>query len=475
MVPARHRAERRARSQARRLHLEGPRADRGLAQALGRAQPAPQVRSLSLGDVDADVLSQPCRQDAAGGPQEDLATRQGRTAQAVRQGLSMIPARATRAPEVDTVFGQDHASPKKLRHVLARIVGLVLAPLAHQLFELAVLVVGQHDAHAGVEIAAAALGRQALPFETERAAGAGAGRNRKLDGAIERRHAHLAAEHRLIQRDRHFDAQVGAIRLEIGMGRDIDRDQRVAGRTAAKAGIPLPLETNLLAVSEAGRNLDLDLLAVGKVDATRPALGGFRQRDGDLNPDILAAAARGEILELEIRASAARMLAEHALENVVDAAKAAGPAGRAASVGPPGERLEPLEAATRMARMGALEAMETRLALGIDLAAVEGLALRLVTEDFVGGIELGKLHRRLGVVLVGVGMKLLGQLAVGLLDVVLARRPRHPQNLVGVSHPVQLPNAFAIRAGSRESMWYRCCHPATRMCGCGSARQAPAA
>src|SRR5215470_11019586 len=89
--------------------------------------------------------------------------------------------------------------------------------------------------------------------------------------------------------------------------------------------------------------------------------------------------------------------------------------------------------------MRALEAVEARLSLRVDLAAVERLALRLVAEDLVGRVEFGELHRRLGIVLVGVGMQLLGQLAVGLFDVVLARRPRHPQNLVGVAHSLQLP------------------------------------
>src|SRR5947209_2032210 len=88
------------------------------------------------------------------------------------------------------------------------------------------------------------------------------------------------------------------------------------------------------------------------------------------------------------------------------------------------------------AGMRAFEAAESRLALGIDFAAIERLALVLFTEDLVGAIDLGELHRRLGVLLVGVGMVLLRQLAIGLLDLFLARRPRHPQDLVRISHSV---------------------------------------
>ena len=68
----------------------------------------------------------------------------------------------------------------------------------------------------------------------------------------------------------------------------------------------------------------------------------------------------------------------------------------------------------------AFEAAEARLALGIDLAAIERLALVVVAEDLIGGVELGEPHRRLGVVLVGVGMQLLGEPPIGLLDIALA-------------------------------------------------------
>ena len=57
------------------------------------------------------------------------------------------------------------------------------------------------------------------------------------------------------------------------------------------------------------------------------------------------------------------------------------------------------------------EALEARLALGVDLAAVECLALVVVADDLVGGVQLGEARGRLGVVLVGVGMQLLGELA----------------------------------------------------------------
>ncbi len=105
---------------------------------------------------------------------------------------------------------------------------------------------------------------------------------------------------------------------------------------------------------------------------------------------------------------------------------------------PPGEVLEVAAAAETGAWTAAsartFEPLEARLALGIDLAAVERLALVRLAQQLMGGADLGELARRLGVVLVGVGMQLLGKLPERLLDVVLARRPRHPQDLVGVAH-----------------------------------------
>src|SRR6478735_263566 len=57
----------------------------------------------------------------------------------------------------------------------------------------------------------------------------------------------------------------------------------------------------------------------------------------------------------------------------------------------------------------ALEALELRLALRVDLAAVELGALRHFAQDLVGGVDLGEAVLRLGVVLVAVGVVLLGE------------------------------------------------------------------
>src|SRR6266700_5420951 len=65
LVAARDKGERRARPEAWRVQIDQREGDRGLAKAFSRTQRAPQDRRLSLGAIDADILHQPRRQDAA--------------------------------------------------------------------------------------------------------------------------------------------------------------------------------------------------------------------------------------------------------------------------------------------------------------------------------------------------------------------------------------------------------------------------
>src|SRR5262245_3579436 len=268
------------------------------------------------------------------------------------------------------------------------MVRLAVPPLPHQRLELGVAAFGQHDAHGGEQVAGAILGGKALALEPEGAARIGAGRDRQIDSAVERGHAYLAAEHRLIERDRKLEPQVRALAGELRMRRDSDRDQHVAG-AAAGPGEPLPFEPDSLALGEPGRDLDLDLLAGGELHALRHALGGLRQGDGERGRDVVAAA---DVLPVEIETAAhapaaggaAERLLEQLLEAAAEAAKAA--AGAAAGVlealRTPGEGLEAAlaaeAAAPSAAAAEAFEALEARLAFGVDLAGVEGLALVLL-------------------------------------------------------------------------------------------------
>src|SRR4029077_8168445 len=100
--------------------------------------------------------------------------------------------------------------------------------------------------------------------------------------------------------------------------------------------------------------------------------------------------------------------------------------------------LEPAGTRTTARPAAPRKALEARLAIGADLAAIELLALVLVADDLVGRIDLGEALGGLGIILVAVGMMLLGQLAIGALDRGSVSAPRHPQDLIGVAHPSRL-------------------------------------
>src|SRR5262249_52400662 len=92
-------------------------------------------------------------------------------------------------------------------------------------------------------------------------------------------------------------------------------------------------------------------------------------------------------------------------------------------------------ARTRIAaRAESFKALETRLALSIDLAAIEGLALCVLAKDFVGRVDLGEFRRRFLVLLVGVRMQLLGEPTKCGLDRLRACVLRNPQHFIGVAH-----------------------------------------
>ena len=162
-------------------------------------------------------------------------------------------------------------------------------------------------------------------------------------------------------------------------------------------------------------------LPVGSCTRFFDARGGLRQRDGQRGRDVLTAAARGQILLLEIehRRPPGRRgpgAAERFLQEIFEASEAAKAAARA----PPPARPKPSRPQVKVSNWppcarartapGAepFKALKARLAFGIDLAAIEGLALVGFAEDLVGRVELGEARGRLRVVLVGVRVQLLG-------------------------------------------------------------------
>src|SRR3954449_9901942 len=101
LVTARDERERRARPQTRRVQADQCEEDRGFVEALGRAQRASQDRRLPLGAVDADVLHQPRRQDAAADAAHAAGAGKGGAEAGIREGVSATSSCTSAAPIQD--------------------------------------------------------------------------------------------------------------------------------------------------------------------------------------------------------------------------------------------------------------------------------------------------------------------------------------------------------------------------------------
>src|SRR5262249_55840748 len=90
LVATRDTRKRRARPQARRVQADQREENRGFAQALRRTELAPQVRRLSVGAIDVDLLHQSRRQDLAEDAADAAGTREDRTEAPVRKRVTAV-------------------------------------------------------------------------------------------------------------------------------------------------------------------------------------------------------------------------------------------------------------------------------------------------------------------------------------------------------------------------------------------------
>src|SRR6185437_6458506 len=217
---------------------------------------------------------------------------------------------------------------------------------------------------------------------------------------------------------------------------NVHGDQKIARRVALHS-LTLPAQSDLLALGDPGGDLDVERLTGRQPDALLASPDSLlqRHRHGDVDVQVEPDAAGLELERARPPGSAARAAAgigEHAVEDVLEPA-----ATHAARSATGAERIA-LETTGTTGAAATGKAGETRLALGVDLAAVELLALVLVAEDFIGGVDFGEALGRLRIVLVAVRVVFLGELAIGALDRRSIGTPRHPQDLIGVAHPSRL-------------------------------------
>ena len=194
---------------------------------------------------------------------------------------------------------------------------------------------------------------------------------------------------------------------------DQDLDQRITQLGAAKAWHALALEPHHLTCLDPRRNGHVEGAAVWERDAFLGAV--HRLEEIDLEPVLRVLSAHGEALT----AGAARTAssAEQIAEQIGEAAKilVTGSRAVARSILPAGI-------------FAIVTLLRTLLPARVDLASVIAAPLLGIAKNVVGGSHLlefvlGRLVSR-----IEVGMQLLGELAIGLGDVLSLRGARHAEN-----------------------------------------------
>ena len=206
---------------------------------------------------------------------------------------------------------------------------------------------------------------------------------------------------------------------------DLDRQDRIA--RAARTLLALAGQLHLRAGLDPGGELEVERLAVCERHALRLQRRRLDERHLQAIRGILALGLRAPTEAAGEPAAAATLrAAEQPFEDV-------------AHVGPAGAALIAFaaEAAAGLRSPAATAAKAERrrgVAVAVDLAAIEPRALVLVVQQVVRVGDRAEPLRRLRIVLVAIGMKLLRELAVRLLDVGFGRVARYTQSLVRIGH-----------------------------------------
>ena len=227
------------------------------------------------------------------------------------------------------------------------------------------------------------------------------------------------AQHRLVERDRQLDQDVVAVAGEDRVRLHRHLDEGIAGRRAAAARQALALQAQGLAGVGAGRQLHVQRLAVGQLQALLGAEHRFQERHAHLIADIgalqLDRCRRGPCRSRRSRRTGRRRIRSSSTSK---------PKLRAAALlrRPPPGRTAGI-ARTRAA------GRSRRSRRGRICAAWSAIA-----QEIVGGGGLLELRLDLLVAGIEVGVQLLGELAIGALDVLVARAARHAQDFVRIGH-----------------------------------------
>ncbi len=202
----------------------------------------------------------------------------------------------------------------------------------------------------------------------------------------------------------------------------MDFDQRVAGGAALPALAAFAAQAQDLAVFGAGRDFDVEALAVGQGQAACGAVDAVEEGGGEGVAGVLAARGAG--------VAGAPALAEHRAEDVVEVIVAPAALLRAVlGVAAAGFAI----GVVAVARFGG-----AFVAGGVDLAAVELAAGFRVGQDVVGGGDGFEMLFGLGVAGVEVWVMLFGELEIGAADLRLGGVACNAEGLVGIVHGAAL-------------------------------------
>ena len=193
----------------------------------------------------------------------------------------------------------------------------------------------------------------------------------------------------------------------------------------------MSLEANLLAFFDPSRDFDVERASSRQRDPCLPSIDRFLERHGGCGLDVLAFGGAALLAGSgALRSAPAEQIGKEVARIDPTLLPAKATAERIAA------RFLEIEAprgATTRAATKTLESLVARLAVAIDLATVELAALGLVTQDLIGLIDLGKTILGLGILAL-IGMKFLGELAKGFLDILGCSRFLHTECRIGIAH-----------------------------------------
>src|SRR5262249_40409782 len=119
----------------------------------------------------------------------------------------------------------------------------------------------------------------------------------------------LSAQDRLVDGDRQIEDDVVALALEIGMGANLQLDQRVTRLAASHARPALALQAQHLSLDHAGWDVDVQRLALRQQDALLDAVDRLQKVDLQVIAVVHAT---------HVEAAARTGAAEHVAENVAE-------------------------------------------------------------------------------------------------------------------------------------------------------------